>query len=153
MIKLAQDYYDLFFIKSELEDCLGFSLDMPNESDSVSDCTELRSVSNNDIVDSLKIENEQLKNECDSLRKEVDKLMQERPIHLGKYRNDDPLLLAIEIRNREWVRYDPDNDRATRGNQAAIKSDLEARGFTSRQAESIELVACPIRRNVNSSSY
>ncbi|HGE8287429.1 TPA: hypothetical protein ACGD4M_002944 [Serratia marcescens] len=87
-----------------------------------------------------------LRGEIASLKEKIKKLTQERPSLLGKYREDDPLLLAIQIRNSEWSQYDPDNDRATRGNQAAIKHSLEKRGFTSRQAESIELVACPIKR-------
>ncbi|MFA9593063.1 hypothetical protein [Citrobacter telavivensis] len=87
-----------------------------------------------------------LKSKIASLEKHIEKLTSERPKSLGLYRADDPLLLAIEIRNREWASYDPDNDRMTRGNQAAIKQELEQRGFTSRQAESIELVACPIIR-------
>lgn len=56
------------------------------------------------------------------------------------------MLLAIEIRNKEWEKYDPENDRATRGNQDAIITYLQNKGYTKRQAESIELVACPIKR-------
>jgi uncharacterized Zn ribbon protein len=56
------------------------------------------------------------------------------------------LLLAIQIRNTEWNMYDPDNDRATRGNQVAIIQDLEGKGFSNAQAKAIEMVACPIKR-------
>jgi hypothetical protein len=42
--------------------------------------------------------------------------------------------------------YDPDNDRATRGNQVAIIQDLEGKGFSNAQAKAIEMVACPIKR-------
>ncbi|MCA2044163.1 hypothetical protein [Escherichia coli] len=87
-----------------------------------------------------------LEKENESLRERVNQLEKERPILLRAYRDDDPLYLAIEIRNREWANYDPENDRATRGNQGAITTELEKRGFTSRQAASIELVACPIKR-------
>lgn len=87
-----------------------------------------------------------LRMEVDSLRKQIRKLENERPILIKKYREDDPLYLAIQIRNQEWLKYDHDNDRATRGNQAAIIHDLEKRGFPKRQAEAIELVACPIKR-------
>ncbi|EJI2777151.1 hypothetical protein NEO25_000357 [Escherichia coli] len=87
-----------------------------------------------------------LEKENESLRARVNQLEKERPILLKAYRDDDPLYLAIDIRNREWANYDPENDRATRGNQGAITTELEKRGFTSRQAASIELVACPIKR-------
>ncbi|HIG9579611.1 TPA: hypothetical protein ACYEKW_000938 [Escherichia coli] len=89
---------------------------------------------------------EELRVEISLLKEQIRKLESERPILLNKYRDDDPLYLAIEIRNREWANYDPENDRATRGNQGAITTELEKRGFTSRQAASIELVACPIKR-------
>ncbi|BBG61826.1 hypothetical protein [Providencia rustigianii] len=49
---------------------------------------------------------EKLKMEVDSLRKQVRKLESERPILLKRYREDDPLYLAIQIRNREWAKYD-----------------------------------------------
>ncbi|EOD2517372.1 hypothetical protein [Proteus mirabilis] len=84
--------------------------------------------------------------EIQRLKAKIEELENKQPILLGKYRDNDPLLLAIEIRNSEWIKYDPENDRATRGNQQAIKKYLEDKGFTSRQAESIELVACPINR-------
>ncbi len=87
-----------------------------------------------------------LEKENESLMERVNQLEKERPILLMAYRDDDPLYLAIEIRNREWANYNPNNDMATRGNQEAIKKELQERGFSSRQAESIELVACPIKR-------
>ncbi|EFM0072816.1 hypothetical protein DQ85_001109 [Escherichia coli] len=87
-----------------------------------------------------------LEKENAELRARIEQLEQERPIHLYKYWDKDPLAKAIEIRNREWANYNPNNDMATRGNQEAIKKELQERGFSSRQAESIELVACPIKR-------
>lgn len=89
---------------------------------------------------------EALKKEIEFLKNEIQTLTKQKPILLGELRKDDPLLLAIEIRNSEWANYDPDNDRLTRGNQQSIKKALEEKGFTNRQAESIELVACPITR-------
>lgn len=90
---------------------------------------------------------EKLKMEVDSLRKQVRKLESERPILLKKYREDDPLYLAIQIRNSEWVKYDPENDRMTRGNQEAIIKELEDnKKFSNAQAKAIEQVACPIKR-------
>lgn len=89
---------------------------------------------------------EKLKMEVDSLRKQVRKLESERPILLKKYREDDPLYLAIQIRNQEWMKYDPENDRITRGNQTAIIKELENQNFSNVQAKAIEQVACPIKR-------
>ncbi|MDS1916031.1 hypothetical protein QSI79_22330 [Enterobacter asburiae] len=98
----------------------------------------------NYVEDQLTIDT--LKQEIKSLKNKIQELSANVPCLLGVYREDDPLLLAIHIRNTEWAKFNPENDRATRANQAAIKHELEQRGFTTRQAESIELVACPIIR-------
>lgn len=92
-------------------------------------------------------DSESLIREIEKLKRRIQELEDERPILLKKYRDDDPLYLAIQVRNTEWANYDPENDRVTRGNQTAIKKELEERGIASRQAECIELVACPIDRN------
>lgn len=67
-------------------------------------------------------------------------------LHLKKYREDDPLALAIEIRNKEWVDFNPD-DKNSRVNQDAIILGLTERGLSKKTASSIELVACPIKRS------
>lgn len=87
-----------------------------------------------------------LRLEIDSLKTQLRKLEHERPILIKKYREDDPLYLAIQIRNQEWSNYDHDNDRATRGNQVSIIKELEDQGFSNAQAKAIEMVACPIKR-------
>ncbi|WP_086111328.1 hypothetical protein [Xenorhabdus beddingii] len=72
-------------------------------------------------------------NSCDSI------------LYLNKFRDDDPLALAIEIRNKEWAGYVHD-DKSTRGNQESIILELTNKGLSKKQAESVELVACPIKR-------
>lgn len=141
----AAPHFDRYGFKrsslSRLAEKLGMDLSIPIEDikpDTFSNDVIAKPMSKADI--------EMLRMEIDSLKKQIKKLENERPILLRKYREDDPLFLAIQIRNREWVKYDADNDRSTRVNQASIKQDLENMGFTSRQAESIELVACPIKR-------
>ncbi|OCJ22609.1 hypothetical protein [Serratia sp. 14-2641] len=89
---------------------------------------------------------EKLMQENEILKEQNKKLKESTPSLLGKYRSDDPLLLAIEIRNSEWSKYDQENDRATRGNQSAIIQELEDKGFSNIQAKAIEMVACPIKR-------
>ncbi|AEF47192.1 hypothetical protein SerAS12_4094 [Serratia sp. AS12] len=100
---------------------------------------ESNCVEENVLLEKLMQENKTLKEQNENLKASI-------PLLLGKYRSDDPLLLAIEIRNSEWRKYDPENDRATRGNQDSTIKYLQDKGYTKRQAESIELVACPIKR-------
>lgn len=66
-------------------------------------------------------------------------------LFLNKFRNDDPLSLAIEIRNKEWVNFNP-NDAESRANQESIVTELIGRGLSKNQAAAIEMVSCPIRR-------
>ena len=89
---------------------------------------------------------EMMQDEIRQMKNKLIELSAKVPIFLGSFREDDPLLLAIQIRNNEWAKYDPESDRATRGSQAAITQELENKGFNRRQAEAIELVACPIKR-------
>lgn len=137
-------HFDAYgFRRSDLKrlaDKLGVDLFIPLDeiTPNISDSTDSKPLSEADI--------EMLRMEIDALKKQVRKLESERPILIKKYREDDPLFLAMQIRNKEWSKYDQNNDRATRANQASIKQELEDMGFTSRQAESIELVACPIKR-------
>ncbi|MCT1588300.1 hypothetical protein M3E74_12640 [Morganella morganii] len=85
--------------------------------------------------------------EVQRLKAKIEELEKKQPILLGAYRDNDPLLLAIEIRNSEWAKYDPENDRMTRGNQEAIIKELEDnKNFSNAQAKAIEQVACPIKR-------
>lgn len=127
----------------ELADAMGVDLYTPIEL-----FTEKDKADSPVITDDAKnnYDSEALIREIEKLKYRIQELENERPILLKEYRNDDPLYLAIQIRNREWANYDPENDRTTRGNQAAITQELKELGVKERQAIAIELVACPINR-------
>ncbi|EGC6346483.1 hypothetical protein H9X30_005509 [Escherichia coli] len=88
-----------------------------------------------------------LERENEKLRTRIEQLEQERPIHLYKYWDKDPLAKAIEIRRDNWANYDPENDFATRGNQEAITRELKQWGASNALATLIERTACPINRD------
>jgi hypothetical protein len=71
----------------------------------------------------------------------------ELPSQLGEFRDDDPLLIAIQLRNSEWSNYDVD-DRRTIPSQDALVAQLklEYENMPDAQARAIEKVACPIKR-------
>lgn len=66
-------------------------------------------------------------------------------LFLKTFRDDDPLAMAIDIRNKEWANYNPEYVDS-RIKQESVVTDLISRGISRKQAESIELVACPIKR-------
>ncbi|ECI3889001.1 hypothetical protein FQW43_01805 [Salmonella enterica subsp. enterica serovar Enteritidis] len=143
---LYSDYDRYGFKRTELQelaDAMGVDLYTPIEL-----LTEKDKADSPIITDDAKnnYDSEALIREIEKLKYRIQELENERPILLKKYRNDDPLYLAIQIRNREWANYDPENDRTTRGNQAAITQELKELGVKERQAIAIELVACPINR-------
>ncbi|HDR1927878.1 TPA: hypothetical protein R4320_001875 [Pasteurella multocida] len=69
----------------------------------------------------------------------------EIPILLGAYRENDPLKIAIEVRNEYWKSY-PDN---VKSNTQIRKSIVKKYGITQTLATEIEKIACPIDRKKN----
>ncbi|WP_172728147.1 hypothetical protein [Kluyvera cryocrescens] len=88
-----------------------------------------------------------LENEIEQLKSEVERLSSQIPSKLGTFRVDDPLLIAIQIRNSEWSAYDED-DRKTIPSQEALVAQLKQqyKNMPDAQARAIEKVACPIKR-------
>ncbi|EPY5321480.1 hypothetical protein [Klebsiella sp. JB_Kp036] len=95
------------------------------------------------------VSREDLEKEIARLQAEVTKLSANVPCLLGAFRDDDPLLIAIQLRNSEWSKYN-ENDRKTIPSQEALVTDLLTRyknfDMPAIQARAIEKVACPIKR-------
>jgi len=84
--------------------------------------------------------------EIDRLKTELLNKEASLPSALGEYRDDDPLLIAIKIRNNEWLLYNED-DRNTAPTADYIIAKLKDEyGMSDAQAKAIEKVACPIIR-------
>ena len=96
------------------------------------------------------LEIERLKKELEEKDKKIAELQaalgdKNVPVLLGAYRSDDPLKIAIEVRNKYWASY-PDN----------VKSNTQIRDYIIRDysvtktfATEIEKIACPIDRKKN----
>lgn len=110
------------------------------------------SVNNNqdltEEIKQLKLDNQKLTEQLNKAQIKIEELKEQIPILLGEYRADDPLLLAIQIRNKEWSKYN-ERDRRTRPTQDAICEALKANYNvqTDQLAKAIELVSCPINRS------
>ena len=104
--------------------------------------------SDNIILPKKQTSHNDLQKDLEQAKKEIEKLKKLVPILLGTYRKDDPLLIAIKIRNKEWSNYN-EQDRRTRPTQDAICEDLKANYNvqTDQLAKAIELVSCPINRS------
>lgn len=80
------------------------------------------------------------------LEEELSDLKATSPIFLEQYRQDDPLSIAIKLRNAEWSSFN-ENVRATIPSAeylvAKIKSEY---AMSDALAKAIEKVACPIQR-------
>ncbi|HAT1525747.1 TPA: hypothetical protein I8W52_000881 [Morganella morganii] len=104
-------------------------------------------VTNNTVFLQSKIEKLEFENE--SLKKKINELKQGLPLMLSMYRDDDPLSIAIKLRNEIWVEYNEDS-RSTIPTQdwvvAKLIDDYKEFEMTKAQAQAIEKVACPIKR-------
>jgi hypothetical protein len=108
---------------------------------------ELNSIQMNDNSSE---EIKKLKSELEDKDKKITELQtalgdKNVPILLGAHRSDDPLKIAIEVRNKYWASY-PDN----------VKSNTQIRDYIIRDysvtktfATEIEKIACPIDRKKN----
>jgi len=92
------------------------------------------------IIDSLKKKNEKLQGELISAKAMV-------PQMLKQYREDDPLAIAIAMRNDEWLTFNEDDPRATTPSVEYLVAKLKTEfGMSGALAAAIEKVACPILR-------
>lgn len=93
------------------------------------------------------VSRDELEKEIERLQTEVKKLLSELPCLLGSFRDDDPLSIAIQLRNSEWSSYD-ENDRKSIPSQEALVAQLKQQypNMPDAQARAIEKVACPIKR-------
>ena len=96
----------------------------------------------------LEIEN--LKKELEEKDKKIAELQtalddKNIPILLGAHRSDDPLKIAIEVRNKYWANY-PDNVKSNTQIRDYIIKDYR---ITKTLATEIEKIACPIDRKKN----
>ncbi|HDT2998925.1 TPA: hypothetical protein QHL53_001122 [Proteus mirabilis] len=93
-------------------------------------------------IEKIELENKNLKIKLNELKINI-------PSLLSQYRDDDPLAIAIKLRNEVWTDYDEDS-RSTIPTQewvvAKLIDDYKEFEMTKAQAQAIEKVACPIKR-------
>ncbi|CNF39512.1 Uncharacterised protein [Yersinia rohdei] len=87
-----------------------------------------------------------LKVEISELKEQIKKLNTERPLFLGVHINIDPLMMAIQLRNVEWQKYDEDDRSTTPSAIYLIEKLKQEHGMSDALARAIEKVACPIQR-------
>lgn len=88
-----------------------------------------------------------LRNEISLLNEKLAQVTKKVPQKLGAYRGDDPLEIAINLRNVEWSSFDEDDARATTPSAEYLVAKLKSEyGMSGALAAAIEKVACPILR-------
>lgn len=95
-------------------------------------------------IESLKLELE----EKDKRISELQSVLEGKnyPIFLNKFMENDRLALAIKARKDYWANYDPNLNNAPKAEPTA-REIKEKYGLSQKQAEAIEIIACPINRN------
>lgn len=139
---------NFYFLRAEIEDILNVRIPYFDDVEDVQkiDLIPLHEEKEESTED-LNKEIERLKLELEEKDKKIAELQialddKNVPILLGAHRTDDPLKIAIEVRNKYWASY-PDNVKSN----AQIKSYIERDyNVTKTFAAEIEKVACPIDR-------
>lgn len=142
---------EFLFIRKEIENIINAKIPYFKN---LSDITEVNLIPLNtgndgvfsDVHDTI----EKLKSELEEKDKKIAELQallddKNAPILLGVHRNDDPLKIAIEVRNKYWANY-PDNVKSNAQIRNYIIRDY---GVTQTLATEIEKIACPINRKKN----
>lgn len=97
-------------------------------------------------TDKLLAKIENIDSENKTLKVKLNELKANIPSLLSQYRDDDPLAIAIKLRNEEWGDYSEDSRPPS---QEGLVKQIMAEygsGMTEAQAKAIEKVACPIKR-------
>ncbi|WP_032093376.1 MULTISPECIES: hypothetical protein [Pasteurellaceae] len=125
-------FKDIEILHRDLMEFLGISEDPENNIDEL-----------HKEIDNLKVELAEKNNQITELQAALnDKNI---PILLGECRKDDPLKIAIEVRNKYWADY-PENVKSNKQIQSYIMRDYDV---TKTTAAEIEKIACPIDRKKN----
>ncbi|MDO5055612.1 MAG: hypothetical protein Q4D86_09880 [Pasteurella oralis] len=99
----------------------------------------------------LKDELERVKEENNKKDKEIEKLKQQldqknAPILLNEFMENDRLALAIQARKDYWGNYKPEIGNTPKADSTA--KEIQGKySLSQKQAQAIEIVACPINRN------
>ncbi|MFQ0972371.1 hypothetical protein [Gilliamella sp. BG6] len=149
--ELNQNNYELEQRIKQLEEELNKQRIINSNLEAIKSNEQVSVNNNQDLTEEikqLKLDNQKLTEQLNKAQIKIEELKEQIPILLGKYRADDPLLLAIQIRNKEWSKYN-EQDRRTRPTQDAICEALKANYNvqTDQLAKAIELVSCPINRS------
>ena len=92
-----------------------------------------------------------LRNQLQIKNKKIEELnaaldIDNHPIQLNKFMKNDRLALAIQARKDYWANYDPNLNNAPKAESIA-REIKEKYILSKKQAEAIEIIACPINRN------
>lgn len=90
-------------------------------------------------IEKIELENKNLKIKLNELKTNI-------PSLLSRYRDDDPLAIAIKLRNEEWNNYSEDSRPPSQDGLVKQIMTEYGSGMTEAQAKAIEKVACPIKR-------
>lgn len=91
----------------------------------------------------------QLQQKNKKLQEEIAYLKSDKdlPIFLNEFMENDRLLLAIQTRKEYWSNYNPDLNNPPKA-EPTVREIQDKFNLSQKQATAIEIVACPINRNL-----
>ena len=139
------DEYERLYIKNT------FRINFRDIKISYKDLIKLIPASLPSTFNDLEQEIKKLKSELEEKDKKITELQtalegKNFPIFLNQFMENDRLALAIQARKDYWANYDPNLNNAPKAEPTA-REIKEKYGLSQKQAEAIEIIACPVNRN------
>lgn len=139
------DEYERLYIKNT------FRINFGDIKISYKDLIKLIPASLPSTFNDLEQEIKKLKSELEEKDKKITELQtalegKNFPIFLNQFMENDRLALAIQARKDYWANYAPNLNNAPKAEPTA-REIKEKYGLSQKQAEAIEIIACPINRN------
>ena len=139
------DEYERLYIKNT------FRINFVDIKISYKDLIKLIPASLPSTFNDLEQEIKKLKSELEEKDKKITELQtalegKNFPIFLNQFMENDRLALAIQARKDYWANYAPNLNNAPKAEPTA-REIKEKYGLSQKQAEAIEIIACPINRN------
>jgi len=140
------DYFNIEYllIRSQIEEIINAKIPYFKDVSEVVDIKLTPLKNEPKTIEELQLELEKKDKLIEKLQRQIDE--NNNLIMINEFMENDRLSLAIQARKEYWSEYDPDSGNTPKA--ASITKELQSKyNLSKKQAEAIEIVACPINRN------
>ncbi|MFZ7223462.1 hypothetical protein [Avibacterium avium] len=141
----SYDYTNIeyLFLRNQIEEIVGAKIPYFKDVSEVENIILTPLKNEPKTIEELKLELEKKDKLIEKLQRQIDE--NNNLIMINEFMENDRLSLAIQARKEYWSEYDPDSGNTPKA--VSITKELQSKyNLSKKQAEAIEIVACPINR-------